>query len=247
MGRPSAHPNHPLVRLRATLSENSPIQVTRAVLAKRVGIPEPSLKDMEAGKYKMTFEVACRIAFATGVQPWSLFNGDNPLLDFSGRPFSKESGHIDCFLSPMEQETAKQLLEAMLEAAAEKRIAMLVMSSLNQWMLETIYTFNMQSLVSDKLTGRLGLFDPQYIPDPLRPDPKKKQADAQKWEVIEKEIDRVQRDLLDGGPVPTTSAEWLNLQFASREIVIKDVRRRYLEAVNQPAEKQSRSPKRKAA
>jgi transcriptional regulator with XRE-family HTH domain len=90
MGRPAKNVNHPLVRLRRKLSDWSAHKVTRQDLAKKAGIPESSLRDIETGRYKLTPAVATKISFATGVDPQSLLDGDDPLLDLLRQPFSRK-------------------------------------------------------------------------------------------------------------------------------------------------------------
>src|SRR5438445_6877137 len=90
MGRPAKNPNHPLTRLRRILSTPNH-EVTRRDLAKRTGIPEASLKDIETGVYKMTREVAMRVSLATGVDPESLMLGDAQLWDVHDLPFTRAS------------------------------------------------------------------------------------------------------------------------------------------------------------
>jgi hypothetical protein len=83
MGRPLKNANHPLARLRAQLSTKSH-QVTRAELAKWTLIPEPTLKDIELGKFQLSDEIALKIAAGTGVSPTSLLEGEDPLRSWEG-------------------------------------------------------------------------------------------------------------------------------------------------------------------
>lgn len=58
-------------------------------------MPEPTLRDIELGKFKLTGEVGMKIVFAIGVNPRSLFSDDEPILDLSGKPLSKDSAKAD--------------------------------------------------------------------------------------------------------------------------------------------------------
>jgi DNA-binding XRE family transcriptional regulator len=171
MGRPPKNADHPLVRLRALLSTPND-QVTRKDLAKRTGIPEPSLKDIETGKYKMTPEVASIIAYTTGVHPQSLLLGSRPLVDQRGQPFSKDS-HKALEVPAWSQEyreAMEQLFSAALDAARGKNFALLFSFLFEAWLSSTIQRFGLGALFAEKLTARLPLFDPLHIPSQFHPD-----------------------------------------------------------------------------
>jgi transcriptional regulator with XRE-family HTH domain len=195
MGRPSKNPNHPITRLRETLS------LTRAQFAKRTGIPEVSLKAIECGTYKVTKEVAFKVSLATGVHPYCLLKDNDPLVDVLERPFSKNTRKTDYLASTdLFKDVNRQLLEAAMEAASKKERGRLLGYMFNQWLISTCQSLDLVSLVSEKLTERLGLFDPQPIPSEFRP---KNRQMAQEWKTFEAEIDELEQIALStDGEVP---------------------------------------------
>lgn len=196
MGRPPKNANHPLVRLRRKLSEWSPHQVTRKDLAKRTGIPEASLRDIETGRYKLTYEVATKISFATRVDPRSLLAGDDPLLDLLRQPLSKDSLEWSQYPgSPKEyREAREQLLGALLDTAEEKKIVRLVYLSFENWLTTTIESFGLDELLTRKLMDRFPSFDPDFVPDEFLPE---NQRFRDEWLNLEHQINREYIRLLD--------------------------------------------------
>jgi transcriptional regulator with XRE-family HTH domain len=184
MGRPAKNVNHPLVRLRRKLSDWSAHKVTRQDLAKKAGIPESSLRDIETGRYKLTPAVATKISFATGVDPQSLLDGDDPLLDLLRQPFSKESPRWSEYAEWSEEYRGarEQLFFALLDTAEEKKIARLIYFSFENWLTTTIEAFGLNDLFAQKLTDRFTLFDPYFVSDEFFP---KNQRVAEKWSYLE--------------------------------------------------------------
>jgi hypothetical protein len=90
MGRASKNPNHPITRLRKILSGDGS-EVTREIFSERTGIPLGSVKAIETGVYKLSPELAKKVAFATGVDSMSLFIGEDPLRDIFGNPYTYAS------------------------------------------------------------------------------------------------------------------------------------------------------------
>jgi transcriptional regulator with XRE-family HTH domain len=245
MGRLSKNPENPITRLRAALS--TPIrQMTRADLAKKAGIPEPSLKDIETGKYKLTDDVAMRIAFATGVAPRSLLNGADPLLDFQGQPFSIKSSKMDYLAElPLFQGAQRHLCEAAWETALQKRIGLLVSFSFDRWLISTIETFGLEKAFAENLNKRLGLFDPKEIASEFRP---RNRQMAQEWKSFEEEITKEQNVLKEGSPEAKNAAEAFTIATVSREMAFEEVaQRKRQKREAKPARKQLRSPTRQAA
>lgn len=196
MGRPIKNPTHALARLRAELSTKNH-KVTRKELARKVGIPETSLRDVENGKYKMTPEVATQIAYAVGgVNPRSLLEGDNPLLDlFRQQPFSKDSPTMEPLAwAPEHQVAMEQLFSAAMDAAREKKIALLFSFLFETWLSAALQTFTLDTLFLEKLTERLPAFDPKRISSQFCP--KNKQM-AKKWETIEKQLSEEEERIRD--------------------------------------------------
>ena len=180
MTRPIKDPNHPLARLRDALSIN------RDELSRMTGVPLPSLKDIEAGKYKMTPEVATRISYGTGVDPRSLLAGANPLLDFRSRPFSKDSPRFEPQAwNPEHRESMVQLFQAFLDVAEEKKSMRLFAFLFENWVSETLGAFRADDTLYRKLTERIPRFDPLHIPPQFRP---KSGPDTKLWKLFQDQI-----------------------------------------------------------
>ena len=149
--------------------------MTRARLAKRTKIPEPTLRDHELRKLNMTEEISTKIAYATGVNPGCLYDDDKPIVDFDGKPLSKDSPNADQLTPPgwFRAKTAAmgQLCEAAWETALEKKVARLIEFSFNRWLAETFHTYGLHPLLAEKLTDRLrlGLLDPAFLEVYFRP------------------------------------------------------------------------------
>jgi DNA-binding XRE family transcriptional regulator len=181
MGRPPKNPNHPFARLRDTLG------ITREMLAKRTGIPEASLKDIETGRYKLTAPVALKFTYALGVSAQSLLTSEDPLLDYLGRPFTKDSRRLpEAFLWPAEaQEVREQLFFAAWDTVREKKLSLLLADSFETWLISTFQALGLEELLAKKLTDRLLLFDPSLVPEDFRPEDKQL---AKKWEIFEEQV-----------------------------------------------------------
>jgi hypothetical protein len=152
-------------------------------------MPLATLKDIERGQLELTPEVLARIAIATGVDKHSLLAGDHPILDFQGQPLSRSSSNMVEFLlitaDPSFLEARKQLFEAALEAAQEKKVSALMAFSFETWLLATIETFGLETFLEEKLTKRLHLFDPIQIRPEFRP---KNEQMAAEWKQCEEQI-----------------------------------------------------------
>jgi hypothetical protein len=246
MGRPLKNANHPIARLRELLSTTND-QVTRTDLSNRTGVPEPTLKDIELGKFRLMPNVAIRIGIATGVDPRSLMDADDPLLGLDGRPFSKEV-HPPHYLSsfPLFREAREQLFAAAWEAATEKRLGLLLSFSFETWLTEAITTLKLQSLFDAKLTARLDLFDPQQLPPACWP---KNNQFVETWKRFEQEIDHEQLRQFhqDKSDFPSRNGPLEDevRMIVCREDALKELRERKQKKAK-PGTK-SRLPTRKAA
>jgi hypothetical protein len=253
--------DHPLARLRRQLSTEHH-QVTRQELSRKTGLPEASIRDIETGRYKLTREVAVRIAFAVAVDPRSLLAGDNPLLDFRRQPFSKDSPRLpeSVLWRPEMKEVREQLFLAAWDTAQEKNISLLISFGFEDWLLTTFQSLGLESLLIEKLTDRLLLFDPGLVPDEFCP---KNDRLAKRWDTLAKEIEEEYRrifrqDMVDNpdyykrvAPLPV-SEEFINRMNDFRVEARKRVRQRHEDAANAAVAKplsgkQPRSPGRSAA
>jgi hypothetical protein len=236
MPRPSSYPNDPLPRLRAQLSKIDGHTVTRAHLAARTGVPEPTLRDIELRKFKLTNEVALKIAITTGASSTSLVNGDDPILDFLDNPLSKDSPKAHNPNAGFVK-AIRQLFEAALETALEKKVGFLMAHSFSIWLSETAHTYGLDPLLAQKLTERLGSFDPDQMFPRFRPQNPKLAAE---WREFNDQLDREARRLCSG-------SEKIGYD-ACRELALETIRRQRTEAKAKakPSAKQP-IPRRKAA
>jgi plasmid maintenance system antidote protein VapI len=169
MGRPSKNPNHPLTRLRRTLSTPNH-EMTRKDLSKRAGIPEASIKDIETGVYKMTPEVAMRVSLATGVDPQSLMRGDDHLLDVAGLPFTRVSKKQVLGWSEELTESIFLLFQTILSAAKEKIAIRQFHFLFDAWISQVVPALGMAKEVFEQLNKIGDRLDPDFsIPDSLLP------------------------------------------------------------------------------
>ena len=196
MARSPNDPNHPLVRLRAILSTPKTKKVpanemSREKFAKKTGIPAASLKDIENGKFKLSHDAAMKIVGTFGVH-WDGLMGKGPLLDLEGFPFSKNSPK-PVYLQPHEEDALEQLCLAAWEVAIANKRGILVEYSFEMWLLKTFEEFGLKTALSEKLTERLGLFDPNVL---ALFRPKNKQL-SKEWENLSAEIDQEQRQVFN--------------------------------------------------
>lgn len=87
MPRPPKDPSNPLTRLREALSTPN-YTVTRKAFCERYGFPFDSVTALERGTYKLTREMAQRVASAVGVTSGSLLLNQQPLRAWDGSPVS---------------------------------------------------------------------------------------------------------------------------------------------------------------
>jgi hypothetical protein len=270
MPRPSSYPTDPLVRLRAELSKIEGRTVTRAHLAARTGVPEPTLRDIELRKFQLTLEVAMKIIYATGVAPGSLYDEDTapfgsgpkkPILDLSGNLLSKDSPKADSLTRPSwfryKSAATRQLCEAVWETAVEKKVVRIVDFSFTTWLAEICHTYGLNALLAEKLTERLrlGLFDPEYMEGPFRPskfDARNQHEEqtlkklAHEWDIFEEEVQQEAYRLNDERPFGQDEERYA----ACRELALETIRRQRKEAQAKakPTGKQPRAfARRKAA
>jgi hypothetical protein len=90
MPRKPKDPNNPITKLRRQLS-SSTVQLTREMFAKRYGFSVETLKALETGRYRLSEDFAIRIGVAVGVDPNSLLENRDPLVDWHGNPITPET------------------------------------------------------------------------------------------------------------------------------------------------------------
>ena len=156
------------------------------------------MKAIELKKFKLTYDVALKIAHRFGVHPRSLMNGENPLRDFEGNPFVPGAGDkLERIAnSEVRLEARRYLYEAAMEAALDKGIGMLVQYSFEHWLKETCEAFGLKGILAEKLTDRLESFEPKCIPSGFRPRDRQLSA---LWKEYEKQIDDEQLRLFESG------------------------------------------------
>jgi transcriptional regulator with XRE-family HTH domain len=156
MGRPIKNADHPLARLRAQLSTKNH-QMTRAELAERTGVPEPTLKDIEFGKFQLTMETAIRIAISTGVTAFGLLEREKPLLNWRGDVLSPATRRA-FDPSPSFLIATRHLVESVCEAADEKNLGRLAAFALERAILKTVDELGLSKLATENLRKRVALF-----------------------------------------------------------------------------------------
>jgi hypothetical protein len=175
MGRPPKNPSNPLTRLRGAIS-TAETPVTREILAKRCGVPAPTIRDIETGRIMLTESVARKIMLTTGVATQSLLKAENPLKDIAGRELSPQSGADMVSEVFYKQRFAMlDLLDAALKAAEEKNRGIVFYQLFNEWLPQAIALIDATGTMKKVLNRNLGLFDTTYVPEAFQPtDPKMK-------------------------------------------------------------------------
>jgi hypothetical protein len=164
--------------------------MTRAQLAAKTKVPERTLQDCELGRFRLTKEVVMKILYTTGADPFSLLREDDPILDCAGKPLSAATKKADANTSPRtfraREIVMKHLCESAWETALERKVGRLLLFSFESWLNEMCVTYNLFPGMHEKLTERLGLFDPSYVDSLFQPTDKKLSAE---WSDFEKRVD----------------------------------------------------------
>jgi len=125
--------------------------MTRAQLAKRTGVPEPTIKDVELGRFKLSFKIAMRICIATGVDAGSLLRGDEPLLDLESKPVT----HKTRFTGRKTDEPLKQLRSLIYETACkvadDHGMASIVQTWIEDFLIQSFTELGLNRAFADKL------------------------------------------------------------------------------------------------
>ena len=104
----------------------------------------------------MTPDVAYKISLRTGVDLHSLLRGDDPLLDFTGQPYSKTSPKSDDGISVVALEASNlELMGAAWETATEKKMATLFTYMLGAWLRETFMNLGFESAYGKAVKRRV--------------------------------------------------------------------------------------------
>ena len=90
MPRRPKDPNNPITKLRRQLSSSNQ-QLTREMFAKRYGFSVETLKALETDRYRLTQDFAIKIGVAVGVDPNSMLENRDPLVDWHGNPITPET------------------------------------------------------------------------------------------------------------------------------------------------------------
>ena len=90
MPRRPKDPNNPITKLRRQLSSSNQ-HLTREMFAKRYDFSAETLKALETGRYRLTRDFAIKIGVAVGVDPNSLLENRDPLVDWHGNPITPET------------------------------------------------------------------------------------------------------------------------------------------------------------
>ena len=180
MGRPPKNPTNALTRLRKAISTPSQI-VTREILAERVGLSAPTIRDIETGRFQMTEAVARRIMLATGVSMRSLLANDDPLKDVGGKPLSPKSTVLS-ELDYQQERSMFDMLTTSLLAAKEKKRSSIFYLLFSEWLSQAVDIIGATSTMKRALNRNLGFFDPYHVPEAFQPiDPKMKKRWSQSW------------------------------------------------------------------
>jgi hypothetical protein len=167
--------------------------MTRADLAKRTGIPEASIKDIETGTYKMTPEVAMRVSLATGVDPERLMRGDDELWDVGGLPFTKVSRRPQTRSKELAA-SISLLFGAVLSAAKEKDALRQFHFLFETWLSRTVPGLGLSKEAFEQLNKIGDRLDPDFsVPDALLP--REGQAKQRWFESRQKLQDELQAEI----------------------------------------------------
>lgn len=167
VGRPTAKPENALVRLRKALSTPEE-EMTRKAFSRKTGIPVPSLRDLESGRYRLTVGTAMRITFVTGVHWESLLRGDDPLQDLTGAPFTFDSQqHLPKF-TDHDRLQDEIIASCVLKAAQNKGCGQQFSLWLRQWLEDVSKELDLDEAISEQLMETALInerFDLSQVPD----------------------------------------------------------------------------------
>jgi DNA-binding XRE family transcriptional regulator len=185
LGRPAKNPEHPLTRLRKALS--TPTQeMTRALFSKRVGIPEPTIKAIETGKFKLSDKNAAQIASVTKVDPKCLMDPSLPLTDYMGFPLD---GYPVAALFGEEFLDIKALLDTAFEVAEAKQKQAVFSFLFQRWLEETSEILGLGPGITNKLQEKYPIQCFGAIPEYFWPKDQKKRKE------VDKHVKRFQKEL----------------------------------------------------
>jgi plasmid maintenance system antidote protein VapI len=118
MPRKAKNPQNVVTRLREALSTPNHT-VTRELFCKRYGFSPDSIRALERGTYRLTPEMAQRIAAVTGVATASLILDQNPLRAWDGSVFGPDSRPPKGSADNHEIEEAAFFLRAAIQATTQ--------------------------------------------------------------------------------------------------------------------------------
>jgi hypothetical protein len=216
MGRPAKNPEHPLTRLRKALS--TPTQeMTRTLFSKKVGIPEPTIKAIETGKFKISEKNAAQISSATKIDPNCLMDPSLPLTDYLGFPLE---GYPVAALLGEEFVDVKALVETALKVAEEKGKKAVFLFSFQQWLEEASEILGLGPAITYELQEEYPIQCFGAIPEYFWPKDRKKRKEVEKHaKRFEKELAAEITEALSP-PEETTPGE-ITLEDMEREETAK--------------------------
>jgi hypothetical protein len=145
--------------------------MTRAIFSKRVGIPEPTIKAVETGKFKLSAKNAAQIASATKVDPNCLMDPSLPLTDLLGEPMEDQpfaAYFIEEFLD------VRALLDTAFEVAEEKKKRAVFSFLFQRWLEETSEILGLGPAIANKLQEKYPIQCFGAIPKYFWPKDRKK-------------------------------------------------------------------------
>jgi hypothetical protein len=166
MGRPLKNSNHPLARLRVQLSENNCSPKTREWLAKKTGVPLPTIRDIELDKFQLSFTIATRISIRTGVDAGSLLRGDNPLLDLNGNSVTCHTKFTGLETPDPLKQVRRAIFEAACEVADDKGIALIFQAWMEDFLVHAFTELHLNGKLAEKfaaLKNQKLHFSPAYL------------------------------------------------------------------------------------
>jgi transcriptional regulator with XRE-family HTH domain len=161
MPRRPANPNNPVTKLRAQLSAPDRPQLSRREFAKRYGFSWATIKDLEQGKFRLSKDMAQRMAAVTGVDFGSLLTNESPLLAWNCEPLNHETP-LQPNIDEKDIERVVFLVSALIAAAREAKHSRSrsLLLGLEEWVRDAARAFNVEEPFWKRLFGSWEKFEP---------------------------------------------------------------------------------------